>query len=114
MNSKRLKHTPSMTETVKADPIRVPGHELVPLVRVTRHVRRRALLSSDGFSGGGWGYVCMKPVAILDRSGAGEYRHRVRDETSRPIMWLCAVFLVIPIVSALIIWLSRTYDNRAS
>jgi hypothetical protein len=114
MNAERMKHSPSMTETVKGDPIQVAGHELVPLVRITRHVRRRAFVGSEGVGGGGWGYVYMRPIAILDGSGAGERRLPVRSETIRSMVWLSVVFLVVPLVAVLLIYLSHTSDDEAS
>ena len=114
MSDKRVKQSPLMTEIVRGDPIQVGGRELVPLVRVTSRVRRRAFVGSDGVGGGGWGFVCMRPVAILDRSRAGEHRLPVRGETVRSIVWLVLVFFVVPMVAVLLIYLSRRSDDNTS
>jgi hypothetical protein len=114
MNHKIVKHRPWMTEIVKGDPIQVEGRELVPLVRVTGRIRRRALLGSEGVSGGGWGFVYMRPVAILDRSGAGEHRLGIRSGTGRSFVWLSVAFLTVPLVAVLLVSLSRRSADNAS
>jgi hypothetical protein len=114
MSGKRLRHSPLMTETVRGDPIQVRGRELVPLVRVTSRVRRRASVGGGGVSGAGWGFVYMRPIAILDRNGAGVHRLPVRSETARSILWLFVVSLIVPLIALLLIYLSRRPDDKAS
>jgi hypothetical protein len=112
MRDKKKKHGPLMTEIVRGDPIQVGGRELVPLVRLTSRVRRRAFVGSDGVGGGGWGFVHMRPVAMLDRSRNGEQRLRVRSETASSIVWLPLAFLVVPVVAGLLMYLSRRFDDK--
>lgn len=114
MNHKIVKHRPWMTEIVKGDPIQVEGRELVPLVRVTGRIRRRAFLGSEGVSGGGWGFVCMRPIAILDRCGAGEHLLGIRSGTGRSFVWLSLAFLTVPLVAVLLVSLSRRSADNAS
>jgi hypothetical protein len=103
-----------MTALVEGDPIHVGERELVPLVRVTSRVRRRAFVGSDGVSGGGWGFVHMRPVAILDRSGGGERRLRIHSGTGRVIGWLLLAVIVVPLMAVLLISLSRRTDDNPS
>jgi hypothetical protein len=103
-----------MTALVEGDSMQVGGRELVPLVRVTGRVRRRAFVGSDDVGGGGWGFVHMRPVAILDRSGAGEHRLCVRSGTARFIAWLLLVFFVVPLVAVLLVSLWRRSGDSTS
>ncbi|MGD9028224.1 MAG: hypothetical protein PVG25_00250 [Anaerolineae bacterium] len=114
MSDKKVKHHPFIAEIVRGDPIQVEGRELVPWVRVTSRVRRRAFLGDDGVGGGGWGYVHMRPVAILDRRGSNEHYLRFRNEAARWVLWLSLIFLAVPMVAVSLIVLSRRLDGKAS
>jgi uncharacterized spore protein YtfJ len=103
-----------MTELVVGDPIRVGGRELVPLVRVTSRVRRRAFVGGDGVGGGGRGFVYMRPVAFLDRSEAGERSVNIPSATAHAHLWLLSAFVVVPLVAVLLIALSRRSDDGQS
>jgi hypothetical protein len=113
MNDKRVRLRPRVTGIIMGDAIQVGGRELVPLVRVTSRVRRRAFVGSQGVSGGGWGFVYMRPVAIVDRSAAGEHRLSIRTGIGHPFVWLSITFFVVPMVAVLLIVLSRRSVNRA-
>jgi hypothetical protein len=85
-----------MIETVEGRPICVEGRELVPVVRVEADVRRRAFVGARGLAGEGAGFVHMRPVAILERSGAGERRIPIFDRTAQLLGGLLLAALVIP------------------
>jgi hypothetical protein len=115
MSDRRVRHSPWMTEIVKGDPIQVGGRELVPVVRVTSRMRRRALVGSDGVSGGGWGFVHMRPVEILDyRSGGSEHHLRIRSDAWRSVLWLALFFFGVPLAAVLLIILSGRSDDKGS
>jgi hypothetical protein len=115
MSEERVKpHGPFMTEILRGDPIHVEGHELVPWVRVTSRVRRSASVSGDSVGGGGWGFVHMRPVAILDRNGTGEHCLQVREEEAASIIRLPLVFLVVPMFAVLLMYLSHRSDDRTA
>jgi CubicO group peptidase (beta-lactamase class C family) len=114
MSGRRVEHSPRMTKIVKGDPIQVGGRQLVPLVRVTSRMRRRAFVGSGSVRGGGWGFVHMRPVAIVDRSGAGEHRLRIPGGTGRWVAWLSLVLFVVPLVAVLLISLARRSDDKAT
>lgn len=98
---------PWMAEVVEGEPIRVGGRQLVPLVRVRGRVHRRALVGSDRLGGRGWGFVHMKPVAIVERDDVGERRVPIQDRTIQALGRLLLVALVIPFVAVLIVRLAR-------
>jgi hypothetical protein len=83
-------------KTIEGRPIHVEGRELVPVVRVETDVRRRAFVGARGLAGEGTGFVHMRPVAILERGGAGERRIPVRDRTAQLLGGLLLAALVIP------------------
>jgi uncharacterized spore protein YtfJ len=85
-----------MIETVEGRPIHVEGRELVPVVRVEADVRRRAFVGAGGLAGEGAGFVHVRPVAILERSAAGERRIPILDRTAQLLSGLLLAALVIP------------------
>ena len=96
-----------MTEVVEGKPIRLGERELVPVVRVTSRVRRRAFVGSDRVSAQGWGFVRMRPVAILERDEAGERRIPIEDKTAQALGGLLLAAFIIPLLLALAVRLTR-------
>jgi len=109
----RARKGPWLTDVVEGDPLQVAGRELVPFVRVTSWVGRRASLRSGGVSGQGYGFVHVQPVAIVD-SGKEDERHQIRDETARALGRLGLVALLVPLLTMLLIYVSRRLDGDVS
>ena len=108
MNKQAIgKRGPLMTEVVEGKPIRLGERELVPVVRVTSHVRRRAFVGSDRVGAQGWGFVRMRPVAILERDEAGERRIPIQDKTNQVLGGLLLAAFIIPLLLALAVRLAR-------
>lgn len=98
---------PLVTEIVEGDPIQVEGGELVPIVRMTRYGRRRALIADEQIAGQGRHFVSLRPVAILDERRPEGQRVIICDETERAIKQLLLVALMVPLVAALLIYVWR-------
>ena len=99
--------SPWVTEVVEGRPIRVGERELVPLVRVTTRVRRHAHLGAGQSGGQGWGFVRLRPVAVLERSAAGERQFPIQDRT---VQWLGGFLLaafVVPLLLGVAVRLMR-------
>jgi uncharacterized spore protein YtfJ len=94
-------------EVVEGEPIRVGERELVPVVRVTTRGRRRAAVGSGRLAGQGWGFVRLRPVAILERSEAGERRFPIRDKTAQALSGLLLAAFIIPLLLAVAVRLAR-------
>jgi uncharacterized spore protein YtfJ len=94
-------------KTIEGRPIRVGQRELVPVVRVETDVRRRALVGAGRLAGAGSGVVHMQPVAILERSEAGERRIPIYDRTAQLLGGLLLAALVIPALMLLAERLAR-------
>lgn len=94
------KQSPLVSKIVEGEPIRVGERELVPVLRVTTYARRRALVGSDRLVGQGWGFVHLRPVAILERSEAGERCIPIRDKTSQTLGGLLLAAFIIPLLLA--------------
>jgi hypothetical protein len=105
---------PLLTEIIEGEPIQVEGRELVPLVRVTSLVKRRASLSGDRVHGRAYGFVRMRPVALLEKKGDEEQRHRIQNGTVRVLSWLALVALAVPWLAALLTYLWRRREERCS
>lgn len=114
MRDRRGAEGPLMTETVEGDPIRVQGRELVPLIQITRWVRRTAVLSSEGVEAYGRGLLQLRPVALLDRSKDGGQRLAIVDPTRRWIRWLLVIALLIPCVAGILTYMARRFRARMS
>jgi hypothetical protein len=112
MSDRRRAAWPSMTETVEGDPIHVAGRELVPLIRMTSRVRRRAVLGDGGVEAHGWGFIQLRPVALLDRSDDAGRRLAICDQTTRWIRWLLLIALIVPCVAAILMYLTRRFSHR--
>ena len=108
MNEQAIpKHNPLTSTVVDGEPIRVGERELTPLVRVTTYTRRQAHVGSGQLSGQGWGFVQLRPVAILERSAAGERRIPIRDKTAQMLGGLLLAAFIIPLLLGLAVLLMR-------
>jgi len=103
------RRNPLTTTIVEGESIRVGERELTPLVRVTAYARRQAHVGSDRLSGRGGGFVEMQPIAILERSKAGERRIPIRDETSQMLGGLFLAAFIVPLLLGLaaLLWRLR-------
>ncbi len=89
---------PLKTHIVEGEPIQIGERELVPLVRVTTYARRQAHVGTGNVAGQGWGFVQMRPVAILERSSRGERRLPIRDGTAQAMSGLLLAAVIIPLL----------------
>ena len=101
-----------MIEVIEGKPIRVGEQELRPLVRVETRVQRQAFVGAGGLAGHGHGYVRMRPVAIVERSAAGERRIPLQDRTAQVIGGLLLAAFVIPLLLALAVNLAKARGHR--
>ena len=90
-------------EVVEGEGVRVGERELVPVVRVTRRVERRAYVGADGVAGQGSGFVRMKPVAVVERGATSERRFPIQDRTVHTLIGLFLVALVVPLLAIVIL-----------
>ena len=95
-----------MTEIIEGEPIRVEGRELVPIVQVTSRGRRQAVVGTHRLAGQGWGWVRLRPVAILERSEAGVRRYPIPDSTARVLSRLFLVAVIVPLLLGLVVWVT--------
>ncbi len=99
-----------MIEVIKGKPIRVGARELLPLVRVETHVRRQAFVGGTGLTGRGYCRVRMRPVALVERSEAGEHRIPLQDRTAQVVGGLLLAAFVIPLLLALAVRLAKSQN----
>ena len=90
-------------EVVEGEGVRVGERELVPVVRVTRRVERRAYVGADGVAGQGRGFVRLHPEAVMERSATGERRFAIQDRTVWMLGALFLVALVVPLLAMVIV-----------
>ncbi len=101
-----------MSEVVEGKPIHVGGRELLPVVRVTTHGRRRATVGPDRLAGQGWGFVRLQPIAILVRRERGEHRVPIRDRTAEVLGGLLLAAFIIPLLLGVAVRLARTKSRE--
>lgn len=103
-----------ITEIAQGEPIQVGEHEFTPLVRVRSIVRRRAYVGSDAVEGGGWGFVHMRPIAVMRQGQGDEQCLRIRDETARSIRRCLLVAILVWCFGAILVHLARRSRSRLS
>ena len=96
-----------MSEVIVGEPIQVGRCKLVPVARVTTHVRRHALIGSHRLAGQGRGFVRMQPIAIVERSEAGERRMPIQDKTRQALSGFLLAAFIIPLLLAVAVHLAR-------
>lgn len=103
-----------ITEIAQGEPIQVGEHAFTPLVRVTNTVRRRAYVGSNAVAGDGWGFVHMRPVAVLLQGEGDEQCLRIRDETARSIRRHLLAAILVWCFGAILVHLARRSRSRPS
>jgi hypothetical protein len=98
---------PTVSRLVEGQPIRVGARELVPIVRVTARGQRRAHVGNDELAGLGWGFVRLRPVAILERGASGERHIPIRDRTVQGLSGFLLAAFVIPLLLGVAVRLAR-------
>jgi uncharacterized spore protein YtfJ len=96
-----------MSEVVEGEPIHVGGHKLVPVARVTTHLRRHALIGSDRLAARGWGFVRMQPIAIVEQSEEGKRHMPIQDKTHQALSGFLLAAFIIPLLLAVAVHLAR-------
>jgi hypothetical protein len=97
----------AISEVVEGEGMGVGGREVVPVVRMTTYVRRRALVGTDQLAAQGHGFVHLRPVAIVERSEAGERRFLIYDKTAQIVSGLLLVAFVVPLLLGMVVWVAR-------
>ena len=90
-------------EVVEGEGVRVGERKLVPVVRVTRRVERRAYVGADGVAGQGSGFVRLKPVAVVERYATGERRFPIQDRTIWALGGALLAALLVPLLALVIV-----------
>ena len=106
-----LRRNPVTSTIVEGEAIHAGERELTPLVRVTAYTRRQAHVGSDWLSGWGGGFVRMRPIAIIERSEAGERRIPIRDKTAQMLGGLFLAAIIIPLLLGLAVLLMRKRND---
>jgi len=104
--NRRPQRGPLLKEVVEGTPLQIAGQELVPLVRVTGRMRRQASLRGEEIDGQGYGFIHLRPVALLHRGEGDETYHRIPNGTARAIGWLALIALIAPVFAILLVQLS--------
>jgi len=82
---------PLQVKTVRGEPIRVGDRTLIPVVRVVSFGRAQATIRRGGYSGWGWGFAWIRPVAVIEEAPRGQRRIEIVDGTAvavRRLIWL--------------------------
>ncbi|HEY75234.1 MAG TPA: hypothetical protein G4O00_03515 [Thermoflexia bacterium] len=93
------------TEVVRGRPIRAEGRRLVPVVRRTVGVWRRATIGR-GVSAWGGGFVRLHPIGIVVEAGEEEQFTPIPDETRRILRRYLAAGALVMFLSLLVGWMA--------
>lgn len=96
-----------MVRIVRGRPMRVGERELTPVVEVETHVQRRAFVGTGRLAGEGWGFVRMRPIAVVERTEGGERLITVPDRTAQWLGGLVLAALIIPFLLAVAVRVAR-------
>jgi hypothetical protein len=95
------------TELVRGEPLQVNGRRLVPLVRRTSGVHRRARFGQQSTSAGGGGFVLLHPVGLVEQRGEKEVLVPVPDKTVQALLGMLVAGIVLPLILAIGVRLAR-------
>jgi len=101
-----------MIETIEGKPIQVGERGLVPLVQVTTRGQRRALVGADRVTGEGWGFVRLRPIAVLERSAGGERRLPIQDRTAQWLGGFLLAAFIVPLLLGVAVRLASSEPRK--
>jgi len=103
---------PFRRKTVRGEAYVVQGRTLIPEAQVVSFGRARATIRSDGVSGWGAGFVQIVPLAIVEKTDAGEQRIAITDATSTFLLGLFGAAVGITLFCTTIRWFVRWLRRR--
>ena len=98
---------PVMSEMIAGEPIQVGERRLVPLLQVTTRGQRRALVGADRVTGEGWGFVRLRPVALLEQSEGGERRLPIHNKTAQWMGGFLLAAFIVPLLLGVAVRIGR-------
>jgi hypothetical protein len=75
----------------------------VPVVRATQHIQRRALVGTNRLGGQGHAFVRLEPLAIIERSAAGERTIPLHGWTIRQTTVLLLLAFALGVLVAMLL-----------
>ena len=93
--------------TVRGDPYKVGGRELIPVVRVISFGQTRGTVGSRQVGGRGTGFVWIKPLAVIEVTPSGEHRIPIQDGTAAATRGMLAAAISMTLLFTAIRWLVR-------
>ena len=89
---------PVQAKMVHGEPIQVGDRTLIPVARVVSFGQARGMVGKSRYGGWGWGFVWVRPVAVLEKTLQGQRCIRIVDGTSaavRRLVWLAGSITVV-------------------
>ncbi len=93
--------------TVRGEPYTVGGRVLIPVARIISFGKANATVGTTQVSGGGGGFVWVKPLAVLEVTPAGERRIGLHDSTAAAIRSMLVAAIVVAVFASAIRLLAR-------
>jgi len=97
---------------VQGTPIHVYDRTLTPVVRVVSMVRRRGTIGQHSVEGVGGGFVCVRPVGVVERRNGETREVPIADVTGSMLRQMALVATAIPLVALALISFSRWIRGR--
>jgi uncharacterized spore protein YtfJ len=92
---------PMTVETVQGESIVIGEKEITPVARVISYIKRGGTIG-EGVSGGGGGFVVIKPLAVLETTSRGTRRISIPDVTTRAMTGMLLAGLALTIICWLV------------
>ncbi len=95
------------SKVVRGQSRMVEGQMLVPVVRRTVGVTRKAVVGSNSVSAQGGGFVCLHPVGVVVEREGEETILPIPDRTRQTLLGMLVAAIVVPLLLSLGVWMGR-------
>jgi len=94
-------------KTVRGDPYKVGGRELIAVVRIVSFGQAGGTVGARHVSGRGGGFVWIKPLAVIEVTPEGERRIPIQDGAAVAVRGILTAMISTVILFTAIRWVVR-------
>jgi uncharacterized spore protein YtfJ len=94
-------------QTVRGEPIKVGGREIIPEARLTWMMQRHATFGLQDSSGYGGAIVTIQPTAVIEQGAGRTRRISIHNQTDQLLWGLLVGALALPLLMELAVRLAK-------